>query len=181
MPSVAAVEASAAVLVREDKEPLSQMPPLILDVNEMREGDVIVQLDGEVDDTIEDVAKGAIHSPGRLDDSAKLGHVGSHPVSVEMGCATRHPDSRQRVRRQPPIDEGVVSGSPRDPTCSFARAAEQGPSAWNPTRRSWVEGTMKTSVTSAGLIPRSLSKKELRSSLERLGGAARKSMRTACP
>jgi hypothetical protein len=126
MPSVAAAEAAAAVLVREDKEPLSQMPPLILNVDEMREGDVIVQLDGEVDDTIEDVAKGAIHSPGRLDDSAKLGHVGSHPVSVEMGCATRHPDSRQRVRRRPPIDEGAVSGSPRDPHLQFCKSGRAG-------------------------------------------------------
>ncbi len=48
MPSVAAAETAAAVLVRENKEPLSQMPPLILDVDEMREGDVIVQLDGEM-------------------------------------------------------------------------------------------------------------------------------------
>jgi hypothetical protein len=86
MPSVAAAEAAAAMLVREDEEPLSQMPTLILDVDEMREGDVIVQLNGEMDDTIEDIAKGAIHSPGRLDDSAKLGHVGRHPISVEMGC-----------------------------------------------------------------------------------------------
>jgi hypothetical protein len=62
MPSVAAAEAAAAMLVREDEEPLSQMPTLILDVDEMREGDIIVQLDGEMDDTIEDVAKGAIHT-----------------------------------------------------------------------------------------------------------------------
>jgi hypothetical protein len=41
---------------------------LILDVDEMREGDVVVQLDGEVDDTIEDIAKGTVHPPGGLDD-----------------------------------------------------------------------------------------------------------------
>ncbi len=87
MPSVAAAEAAAAVLVRDDEEPLSQVPPLILDVDEMREGDVTMQLDGEVDNTIEDIAKGAVHSPGRLHNSAKLGHVCSHPVSVKVRCA----------------------------------------------------------------------------------------------
>jgi hypothetical protein len=85
MPSVAAAETAAAVLVREDKEPLSQMPSLVLDIDEMREGDVIVQLDGEVNNTIEDVAKGAVHSPGRLHNSAKLSHVGSHPISSRWG------------------------------------------------------------------------------------------------
>jgi hypothetical protein len=87
MPSVAAAEAAAAMLVREDEEPLSQVPPLILNIDEMREGDVTVQLDGEVNDTIEDIAKGAVHSPGRLHNPAKLGHVGSHPVGVKMRCA----------------------------------------------------------------------------------------------
>jgi hypothetical protein len=64
MPSVATAETAAAVLVREDEEPLGQVPPLILNVDEVREGDVTVELDGEVDDTIKDIAKGAVHSPG---------------------------------------------------------------------------------------------------------------------
>ncbi len=63
MASVSTTEAAAAMLVREDKQPLSQVSALILDVNEMREGDVVVQLDGEVDDTIKDVAKGARSTP----------------------------------------------------------------------------------------------------------------------
>ncbi len=135
MPSVAAAEAAAAVLVQEDEEPLSQMPTLILHVDEMREGDVTVQLDGEMDDTIDDVAKGAIHSPGRLDDSAKLGHVGSHPVRVEMGCTARHPDPRQRVRRRPPIDEGAVSGSPGDPHLQFRKGGRAGPLSVEPNTK----------------------------------------------
>jgi hypothetical protein len=88
MPSVATAETAAAVLVREDEESLSQVAPLILDVDEVREGDVTVELDGEVDDTIEDVAKGAVHSPGRLHNPAKLGHVGCHTVGVKVRCAT---------------------------------------------------------------------------------------------
>jgi hypothetical protein len=32
----------ATMLIREDEEPLSQVPTLFLDVDEMREGDVIV-------------------------------------------------------------------------------------------------------------------------------------------
>jgi hypothetical protein len=132
MPSVAAAEAAAAVLVREDKEPLSQMPPLILNVDEMREGDVIVQLNGEVNNTVEDVAKGAVHSPGRLHNPAKLRHVGSHPVGVKMGCAARHPDSRQRVRRRPPVDEGAVSGSPGDPHLQLRKGGQAGPLSVEP-------------------------------------------------
>jgi hypothetical protein len=44
-----------------------------------------------VDDTIEDVAKGAVHSPGRLHNPAKLGHVGCHSVGVKVRCATLTP------------------------------------------------------------------------------------------
>ncbi len=108
------------------------MPPLILDVDEMGEGDVTVQLDGEVNNTIEDVAKGAIHSPGRLHNSAKLGHMGSHPVGVKMGCAGRHPDSRQRVGRRPPIDKGAISGRPGDPHLQLRKGGQAGPLSMEP-------------------------------------------------
>jgi hypothetical protein len=48
------------------------MPALILNVNIVGEGDVVVQLDCEVDDTIKDIAKGAVDYPSGLDHSAKL-------------------------------------------------------------------------------------------------------------
>jgi hypothetical protein len=132
MPSVAAAETAAAMLVWEDEEPLSQVPPLILDINELREGDVTVQLDGEMDDTIKDVAKGAVQSPGRLHNPAKLGHVGSHPVSVKVRCAAWHPDSRQRVSRRPPIDKGPISGRPGDPHLQLCKGGQAGPLSMEP-------------------------------------------------
>ncbi len=85
-----------------------------------------------MNNTIEDVAKGVVHSPGRLHNSAKLSHVGSHPVSVETGCAARHPDSRQRVRRRPPIDEGAVSGSPGDPHLQLHKGSQARPLSVEP-------------------------------------------------
>ncbi len=44
-----------------------------------------MQLDDEEDDTIKDVAQGAVHTPGRLDHSAKLHHVGPHTVRCKVG------------------------------------------------------------------------------------------------
>ncbi len=97
-----------------------------------REGDVVMQLDGEVDDTIEHIAKGAVHSSGGLNHPAKLGHVGRHPIGVEVGCAARHPDSRQRVRWQPPINEGALSRSPGDPHLQLGACSRAGPLSMEP-------------------------------------------------
>jgi hypothetical protein len=127
MASVAAAETAAAVLVREDEEPLSKVAPLILNVNEMRQGDVIVQLDGEVNDTIKDIAKGVVHPPGRLHHSPKLSHVCSHPVSVEVRRAARHPDPGQRVGQRPPINKGAVSGRPGDAHLQLRKGGQAGP------------------------------------------------------
>jgi hypothetical protein len=114
MSSVATPEATAAVLVREHEEALCQMSPLILNVNEVGKSDVVMQLDSKVDNAIKDVSKGAVHSSGRLDHSPKLGHMGGHPVRVEMGRAARDPDPGQGVRRRPAVDQGPISRLPGD-------------------------------------------------------------------
>jgi hypothetical protein len=115
-----AVEATAAVLVREHKGALSQMPALILNVNEVGEGDVVVQLDCEVDDAVKDIAKGAVDSSSGLDHSTN---------SVAVGHAARNPDSRQRLRWRPPMNQALSAAAQGTPTCNLARAARQGPSA----------------------------------------------------
>jgi hypothetical protein len=114
MTSVPTPEAPAAMLVSEDKEPLSQVTGLVLEVNEARQRRIRRNLHGEVDHPIEHVAEGAIHTASRLDDTAILGHVGDQPVNGQGLGAPRYPDTREGVGWRPTVDQGAASGRPGD-------------------------------------------------------------------
>jgi hypothetical protein len=71
MPSVTTPEAVAEVQVREHKQALCQVVSIVHNVNKMEETDVIVQLNSEVEDSFEHVAKEAVHTLVELDHPAK--------------------------------------------------------------------------------------------------------------
>jgi hypothetical protein len=73
----------------------------------------------------------------------------------------------------PAVDQGTLAWS-------LSRAAWQGSAATKPTCRSWVEGTMKTSVSS-NFHSKILEEKLIPSALDKMGNTECRWMRTAKP
>jgi hypothetical protein len=115
------------VLVREHEEALRQMSPLILNVDEVGKSDVVMQLDGEVDNAIKDVSKGAVHPPGGLNHPPKLGHIGGHPVRVEMGRTAQDTDHGQGVSWRPAVDQGPIGRLPGDSHLELSQGGQARP------------------------------------------------------
>jgi hypothetical protein len=124
--SVATKEEAAAVLVGEYEEALCQVPALIFNVNEVGESDVVVKLDGEMDDAIKYVAKGAVLATAdwtTLPNCAMWSSMRSVArVQSDMRAQDRESTGDHLYTRNP---SAAVQGTP---TCSFARVARQSPS-----------------------------------------------------
>ncbi len=95
-----------------------------------------------------DIPHRSVHAMHRLDDSAILGHMGNLPINIEAWVqpvtCTQDRESQgahPKTWALPAADQGTLAWS-------LSRAAWQGSAATKPTGRSWVEGTMKTSVSS---------------------------------
>ncbi len=120
-----------------------------------------------MDDAIKDISKGAVHSPSRLNHPAKLCHVSCHSVCLKVGSAARHLDPGHKVCQGTPVHQlefmQLRIGGQTGSLGVKAVAKKLGVGG----------GTMKMSETSAALIPRSRSRKELCSTLERLCRAGR--------
>jgi hypothetical protein len=83
MASMPTPETTAAVLVSKDEKALGKMATGVLQIDETGQHGVRLDLHGEVDNAIKDIAQRAVHAARRLDDTPILGHVGDQPLDAE--------------------------------------------------------------------------------------------------